>query len=767
MNYEGLQQTLTVPIITVVPNANFRQGLLPCSQVIGVVCNPSTNLANVGVNPAIQSYLNSYPVPNGPDLGNGTAESNSYLSQPVSEHFGVFKIDHTFSQSDSLAASYVIDDGQVTAHPNPTVIDGDSQRNQHLTLEERKVISPSLLNVAHASFVRSKITVASNYNHALTVDPNQPYNGTIEVVGLNTIGGADTSIGVVNRYTFRDQVSWTKGRHALEAGMEVVRHQISANIPIADGGVVLYAPLPLSSTLTLPAFQAFLGNTAEVFAGVPTTAGDSKRDLRHTNLSPYIQDKYQLSPRLTVNLGLRYDFETNPVEVHDKLYNLIHPLTDISFTHVPHAFANNVTRWNLEPRVGFALDPLGDHKLSIRGGFGIFDDLPLEMQVAIAYLFNPPIYSVEEILLPTIPNPFGGGGTNITGLPRGAQLTDYNSKMNDYIMQYNLVAQRDLSHNTVLTLGYLGSKANHLFIGQETNACLPTGVLPSGAYVRDVNPNTCAVPNPALSSIVMRFPIGSSNYNSLQISLDRGLGRVAQFRTAYTYSKCMDYGSYYTGNDSIGPNGQTFGLQAGSLAGVNNNDYGPCDYDLRNNWTNNLVLAFPFHGNRLKEGWQLTAIGSVHSGTPFSPFDAFDRANVGAGGAANNAERPDLIQNRKGNPSGRRNTSTGVYFYDPSAFALQPAGVFGNLGRNTITAPGVRELDLGFAKATKISERTNLLIRADAFNLTNHTNFGFPNAALFEGVDGAGSAIANPAAGQVTTTATTSRQIQLSAKFSF
>jgi hypothetical protein len=385
--------------------------------------------------------------------------------------------------------------------------------------------------------------------------------------------------------------------------------------------------------------------------------------------------------------------------------------------------------------------------------------MPLEMQVIIAYLFNPPVYNVTEIVFPTIPDPFGSGTT--IGLPGGGQQTQYNPKMNDYIMEYNLNVQHELLPHTVLTLGYVGSRANHLFIGQETNPCLPTQVLPDGTIFRDPSV-PCTPTNPNLSNIVDRFAVGTSNYNSMQVALDRGFGRNIQFRTAYTYSKCLDYGSYYTGNDSIGPNGQTAGLQAGNLANTKRNiDYGPCDFDLRHNWTSNLILQLPFHGSRLKDGWQLSLITSLHSGTPYSVYDGIDQANVGAGGAAANAERPDLVPGASNNPTGIRTALVGgqreVFGFEPSAFQLQTPGFFGNLGRNTLVASGVREIDFSLAKSTKITERTSAQLKLDIFNLANHTNFGFPNASLAAGA----------AEGQITSTATTSRQLQLSAKFIF
>ncbi len=760
-NYEELNQKLTTSLLSVVPDANFRQGILPCGQTL-LGCTAQPAQVNVGVSPAVAGYLAAFATPNGPENGDGTVTNNNPVNRPLNEHYGVIKVTHNLSASSSLLFSYNIDDGNLGTPLNSSVVDQDSQRDQILTIEEQNVISPTKLNVAHFSFTRARVTVASDYNPALTIVPGSGLNGNLEVNGLSQLGGQDNTAEAVNRYTGRDQFSLIKGRHSLDFGVQVVRHQVNANIPVASGGVVLYSPVPVTATLVLPSYQAFLSNTALAFVGVPASASDSQRNIRHTNLAGYVQDTWKLSTRLTANLGLRYDYETNPVEAHNKLYNLINPLTDTGFTNVPHAFVTNLTKYDFQPRVGFALDVFGNQKTSLRGGYATFADVPLDLNLYIAYAFNPPLYNLTTILFPTLPNPFGGGGINATGLPGSNTFYSYNSRRNPNVQQYNLNIQQDLSHNLLLTLGYIGSKGSNLFIGQETNACVPTGIAANGYYIRSENPTTCQVPNPALSNVLTREPIGYSNYNSGIVSVDKTVGKYAQFRTAYTWSKCLDIGSYTSALDAVGPNGGTTGLQVGSLTAPGiNHDYGPCDFDVRNNLTTNLILTLPFHGSRWKEGYQLTAIGSVHSGTPFNVYDGFDQANAGASGFANDAERPDLAPGRM--PTKRMSrTSTGTFGFDPSAYELQPAGQFGNLGRNTLTAPGIGDLDLGVSKNTRLSEHSSLLIRAEAFNATNHSNLGFPNPQLF-----LSASSQNPTAGQITSTATDNRQIQLSGKFIF
>ncbi len=384
-NYEGLKQDLTVPITTVVPDQNFRNGYLPCSQVVLVPCNPATGLAHVGVNPGIQGILNTYPAPNGTVLGNGSALNVSNLDSPIIENYGAVRIDHNFSSSDSLFGSFIVDNATLSAHPQPALTDNDYQRNQYLSVEERKIISPTVLNVFHFGYVRSTIDVSTVTIPNLVIVPDSGANPQIGVAGLSGLGLNDSSIELLNRFTFRDQLSFTRGRHSVDLGFEVVRHYIDADIPIVNGGAVAYNPLGPESS-----FQAFLMNQPLIFVGVPSNANDSSRRMRHTNLSPYIQDRFQVNRRLTLNLGLRYDFETNPTEVNDKLYNLINPFTDTSFTRVPNAFEHNITKWNFQPRVGFAWDVFGNQKTSVRGGFGAFADLPLEMQVANLVSVQPP-----------------------------------------------------------------------------------------------------------------------------------------------------------------------------------------------------------------------------------------------------------------------------------------------------------------------------------------------------------------------------------------
>ncbi len=186
-------------------------------------------------------------------------------------------------------------------------MDNDTQRNQYITIEETKTVSPTFLNTAHLSYARSNILVDTVYNPALNIIPGSGFAGTIDVAGLSNLGGADTSSEVLDRYTLRDQISWVKGRNSIEAGLEVSLHQLNVSIPIINGGAVVYESLTAIG-LPIGGNQAFLSNIPLIFEGVPLTADDSRRNIRHQNFSPYFQDKFQFSQNLTFNFGLRYDF---------------------------------------------------------------------------------------------------------------------------------------------------------------------------------------------------------------------------------------------------------------------------------------------------------------------------------------------------------------------------------------------------------------------------------------------------------------------------
>jgi hypothetical protein len=230
-----------------------------------------------------------------------------------------------------------------------------------------------------------------------------------------------------------------------------------------------------------------------------------------------------------------------------------------------------------------------------------------------------------------------------------------------------------------------------------------------------------------------------------------------QFLSSFTWARCLDYGSVTTGGPELG-NDSTVYLYPSVPKKYN---YGPCAFNISKNWTSNALIPLPFHGDRLKEGWQLGIIETAHTGNPLTPAlnAAMDQSNLG--NFVFDTERPSVNPNF----SGPLHLKTATQWFNPSAFQIGPLGQLGNAPRGSLIGPNLVGVDLSVMKSTKLSEATILAIRGDFFNVLNHTNFSLPSGTIFNG--NAGNPILNPQAGQISITATTARQLQLSATLKF
>jgi outer membrane receptor protein involved in Fe transport len=736
-NYEGLRQVLGLSSIFPVPDQNARNGYLPCSAAPDVTCDTTTGLANVGVNPATAGILNTYPPPNGPNLGGGVAENLQSLSEPTSENYAMIRFDHNFSNSDSIFARYLLDYGNLTTpNPVPTQSTNDTGHNQYFTLTERKIISPTLVNSAMFGFTRTYNNLTGGTSPGLQVFSGRP-SMWLFVGGLGIFAGDPFRQGE-NRFTFSDDVLWTHGKHNIKFGASVTRTQANSLFPLFLGGFT-----------QITSVENLLRNNVFLFIGPTVGHADPQRNLRDFRFGPYIQDDWQITPRLTLNLGLRYEFMSNPVETHNKLYALINPLSDAGFTHVPNVFQTNPAGKNFGPRIGFAWDPFGTQKTSIRGGFGMFYNLYPEEVLLDSYSFDPPYYDMSTVLFTAFPDPFASSALNL--LPSPTETTSYKTNKTPYAMEYNLNIQRQLSPSTMLTVGYVGSQGRHAMVTYGLNGC-NAQILSDGTQYRDPT-KPCIRQNPAFSLIDMHFSDGNSNYNSLQVSVVRRVSRGLQFTSNYTWSKNMDFGSGFTGVDQV-PGNAEFSMD--NIANAYHRvDYAPSAFDIRHNWNTSVIYDLPFKRNRLVSGWQIGIIGVVHSGHPFVVVDGFDQCNDGGG--VQGQCRPDYAT-----PAINPNVGSVNEWFNPAAYVLQPAGTVGNVGRNSLVGPGFVNFDASLSKDTHLGERSVLNLRFDVFNIANHADFNVPNSSLF-----AGPGIQDPTAGHIFSTVAPSRQIQLSARFAF
>jgi len=457
----------------------------------------------------------------------------------------------------------------------------------------------------------------------------------------------------------------------------------------------------------------------------------------------YIQDEWKARPELTVNVGLRYEFVSNPTTNVHPLMTLINPPFG-KFQSVPSVFASNHSLKNFDPRIGLAFDPFKDHKTAIRAGFGIFYDPIRARSYASGYYFNPP-YALAFVPLPQFPNPFPGA------LPPPAQLVgvDYNTVKTPHQIQWNFNIQRQLFESTTLTVAYVGSRGVDLYAARDINPVLPNAAglfgVPRGTTTTGIVGN--ARLNPAGAALSSEAPVGDSSYESLQAGLNRRFSHGVQFQISYTWSKCLDNAS------------GTYGLEGGipwSNPLNGSYDRGRCLFDRPQVFRPGGVYTLPFKQNRLVSGWQMNGGLVVQSGSPWNAIIGFDQS-----GSAVANQRPNVVM-----PYGQIVTGNINQWANPSAFTLPAPGTLGNMQRDTLAGPGTVNVDWSVIKETQIKEQVHLQFRAEFFNLFNHANFALPNANVFAQAAN-GGATPNPTFGRVTATTTTSRQIQFALKLLF
>ncbi|HEY7392920.1 MAG TPA: carboxypeptidase regulatory-like domain-containing protein [Bryobacteraceae bacterium] len=728
-NYEGIRQTLNTTYVNFVPSATVRQGI-----VSGTSC---TAASPCPINPASAAMLDLYPLPTSVAPGATVGTYNYVGAQITPENFFIGRVDYNISTKDSLFGRYELDFGTRTTYGGwglwPT---DDLTHNQFLTIGERHIFSPNVVNQFNSSFSRPITTEAQPTEHS-ALQIFSPAREDVYVAMPNGISPLGASFinpfrFLQNKFTERDDLTWIKGSHTISTGIWFKREQLNPYAYTYWNGFYIFTSLQ----------NFFSGNPYE-FTGAPNGGTNTNRAERMISAQPYIQDDWKVNSRLTINLGLRYGWESNPVEIHNNFFNVVGPPFGTGYQNVPHAYVSNPSNHNFDPRVGLAWDIFGDHKTSLRAGFGIFHDVFQTYTFTSAYVTNPPYNTTNQFFPtgdPSWPIPFVGGGTPLLSQTNG---TYYGIHTTPYSLEYTATLQRELPHNTMLSVGYTGTRGVHLLAFHDFNA--PTPTIQNGVYTfvhpdptvpgqLDQNPR----PDPVFGALDMTDTSSYSAYNAMLLSMQHRLSSNLVFQFSYTYSHCID--SAYTYG----------GLGGNNVTSANTNPYdwsidkGPCSYDLRHVISGNFVYLLPFKGNRLKEGWQFTFIQAWHTGVPFSLGEA-DQADLG-----NNfdAERPNVVAGC--NVYANQNVHQ---WYNPACFTASAYGTIGNLGRNALVGPGFMDTDIGVLKNTRLNEHLSLQFRAELFNLFNNVNFGLPATGVFT----AGSIFSNyqatpvGTAGQITT----------------
>jgi len=770
-DYEGLRQSLSQTNTITVPSQNAHNGIL----VSG----------NVSVDPKVVPYLNLFPLPSFPTTGD-TGTFGFVAKQITNEDFATGRIDHKISASDNLFGTYVFDRGQ---QQNPDAYNfkviGNHSSRQTFALEESHIFTPTLINTARFGFNRDVViafTTLSAINPA-AADTNLGFNPGLPV-GIITVGSGVTQfsggLGAISAYRFHfnsfqayDDIFWTRNKHSLKFGFYAER--IQAN-QFTQGA----SP---NGFYTFGSLSSFLKNVPTTFQ---TLLGTSRtpRDLRQSVFGGYIQDDYRINPRLTLNLGLRYEMATVPTETANQLSTLVN-FTDTT-PHLGSPYYSNPTLRNFAPRVGFAWDPFGHGKTSVRGAFGIYDVLPLPYQFQLLTLLSAPF--TEGASTPVVAGDFPSGGfakaSNPTNL-RNAYVEQ--NPHRSYVEQWSLNVQREVVANLTVTAGYVGSHGVHLpFHADEINDIQPT--LTSAGYLWPGPGVTGTRLFPNLGGQVSTVQWStSSTYHGLNLSAIKRLSHGVQFQGSYTFSKSIDTGS-------SGIAGDTFGNSVSSLPLFNPQvRRGLSDFDVRHVGAINAIWLVPSPANWsdapkwFASGWQIGGIYAITSGLPFTPTIGGDP--LGLKGADLYAF-PNRVPGC--DPFNSNFKSNGLHYLNLNCFSLPtapasmassckpfvgptaaaPAGqvycanLLGNSGRNTVSGPGLQDFDFSLFKnnpVRRISETFNVQFRWEVFNIFNQANFN-PPAPGARQVFATSGALNN--AGLLTSpTITTSRQMQFALKF--
>ena len=734
--YEGLVERLGVTGVTAVPDDNARSGILPTGAVT--------------LHPAIPAYLDLlFPRANGPSLGGGAAQYLFSDTQPTNEHFFQGRVDHRFSARDNMFVRYTYDRGDVDRIPTdkpPISIIDERTRNTYLTAEQQHTFSSNVLNQLRFGLNRS-VSLADNVRAidippSLVWIPGDPF-GYLTIRGMVTEMAGDFRLprnDRLNNWQIGDTLTVNRGRHSVRAGFQAQYLQFNQNTTSQVGGIINFANL-----------QSFLQGTAiSVDFAVPGKI-DPDRRYRQWLFGTFIQDDIRIASRVTANAGLRYEFVTIPTEVDGKISNL-RSVTDSELT-VGDPWHENPSLKNFAPRIGVAWDPAGDGRTSVRSGFGIFYDEILPKYYFFSGSLNPPFTTRTSITNPPFPNVLANFNPNA---PIRAQLQTVNYDLQTpYIMQFNANVQRSLPGDWDVMIGYVGSRGRNLLRLGDANLA-PEEIVNGVKVYRGTQRR-----NPNFAGIWQRMTDAQSFYDSLQLGAHKRLSHGWRAQVSYTLSESVD--------DSSGINSQDFGnvVQYGLDWYDPEYDRGLSAFHARHNLTFNASWEMPFFREAtgltgaLLKGWMVNNITTIRSGHPFTVQLGFNRSGNLNTTSFSMHERPDVVSHCDpilGGPN---------RYWDINCFSLPPAGQRGNAKRNSLIGPGLASVDVSLVKSFGFGDQ-HLEFRVECFNLLNRANFSVPSGrTAFTGVNTDGSPVIAPTWGQVTSTVTTSRQLQLGAKVTF
>ncbi|MBL8172882.1 MAG: TonB-dependent receptor [Acidobacteria bacterium] len=745
-DYEGLRSREGITRLANVPTARERVGdfsqlpqqfwpLVPGTQTQF----PGGVIPQQALNPIGLKIAALYPLPNRNVAG------QNYAASPVqrdrNDLFDV-RVDHKISDASQFAVRYSFTDRNlfepysgVTQVLVPGYGNSVLRRGQNLMLNEHHIFSPRFVNDVRVAFSRVG-------NQVLTENPGVSVNkqvglpelssnprdfglSLIRVTGYSPLGHEynNPQDSATNVFQVLDTATYARNAHLLKFGFDFRYTQQNAFRDVQSRGLLIF---PGQVSITLPdgtptVFPFITGNPlANLLFGLPLVTGGARLDnaqhLRTESYNLFVNDNYRITPKLTLSLGLRYEFNSPPVDTEDRanIYDTATgKLVQVGASGIPRG-GYEADKNNFAPRVGLAWALGKDSKTVVRTGYGVyFDQSPLAPGEGL--YFNAPYfdfryyYQSQQAPL-TVYNPFP---FNTPGQSAPSAFAYDRDLRTSYTQHWNLSVQHQLGNSTVAEVAYVGSKGTKLLSSRDINQPTPSTRQPNLPR------------NPLFSEITQQEGSGASNYHSLQARVQQRLAAGLSLLGAYTFGKSIDNASGVfasTGDPNYPQN--SFNLAA---------ERGRSGFDVRHRFSLSYSYDLPFGKNlngaakALLAGWQTFGVITLQTGRPFTValLPEFDNSNTGISnlGFLGN-DRPNLVgQARLDNPTPDRWFNTG-------AFVFPRFGSFGNAGRNILDGPGYQNVNFSLVKNTALKERATLQFRTEFFNLFNHPNFGLPDNFL-------------------------------------
>ncbi len=675
-NYEGVRQSRGIQFNALVPTAAFRSEFVPSiAPLIATLPLPNA----IEADPAVRN----------PD-GDAVDELNRFIGQrdaDLREDTGSVKIDWLHTEKSQFSFRYNINDSKTDV---PYGVGSDQiapakLRVQLFKASHNYAVSPSSVNEFAFGINHNYTDVGAGPSAIPRVDLSF-VNPFYAVPGPAQFDQERT--GIV--YHFLDTFSFVRGNHSMKAGVDIRLNRRSAESAVQE-------------TVQFFGLNDFAANQPFVLQ----RQGHPELNYANENFSLFFQDDWKAHPRLSLNLGLRYDVSTVTREKNGLLQNF--DLNTFTFTPVGEKI-HKVDKDNFGPRLGFAFDVFGTQKTVLRGGYGIFYNRELPASFGSPHANTFPTESVD--LFQWLGGVFGGtcdGGSTFEfpidprvfncGVPAAFAIErDLETAM---AQQWSLNVQQDLGFG-VLTVGYVGNHVTHI---------LTDGVV-SPRNINRRDPVTSVRQFTDFGDIFVVGGYPSSSYNAMQVNFRRNLSKGLRFNANYTWAHAIDnvagfFKDYQNPNDI-------------------NADRASSDSDVRHNFSLDAGYELAFRDwlgsgpGWLIDGWNVNTITQIRTGLPVNP-------TVQGGTFGGFTFRPNLVP---GVDVRCPNYSLPGCQFNAAAFTIPPAGVFGNAGRNILRGPNFAQVDLSFGKTTRLTERTSLLLRLEFFNIFDRVNFADPSGGL-------------------------------------